>query len=324
MIETVGIIGSGKMGSDIFNYLSDYNYKLKWYILFEEEKEKLHKHFHKKINRQLKHNLITEEEFNFKSNFSFTADLLELSDCDLIIESIPEEIEIKKNIFLKLNYLTNKHCIFVSNSSSILPSKLSTNRNVTGMHFFYPVAFKNTVELIFHKDVDIAVRKKLKDFLESVQKNVFVQDESSSFLLNRFLLDIQVKAYDLAKSHEIDYLHFDKVLGDVISDFGLFEMIDEVGLETMYNAISNYAQMDSSPNRFNNLLSDLKDKIINDIPFCNVNNESELDEKLVNYLKNDIKYFMLTLIKDYCERFKIEESLFKSYISDFLGIKFKN
>ena len=78
MIHNIGIIGSGKMGLDIFNYLSDFNFKLTWFILFEEEKDRLQKSFNRKISRQLKHELITQEQYNQKSNYVLTNDLSDL------------------------------------------------------------------------------------------------------------------------------------------------------------------------------------------------------------------------------------------------------
>ena len=320
MIETVGIIGSGKMGSDIFNYLSEFDFNLKWFILFDDEKEKLHKSFQKKINRKLKHNLITEEEFNLKNKYLFSTDLFQFNDCDLIIESIPEDINLKKELFSKLDYIVNNNCIFVSNSSSILPSKLSNKRVIAGMHFFFPVAFVNTVELIRHNGINDSTFNKLTDFLASINKDAFLQDETMAFLLNRFLLDIQLKAFDLVHSHDMDYIHFDHIVKDLIPDFGLFEMIDEVGLHTMYNAILNYSNMDANPNRFNGFLNEIKEKIEKDTPFCNVNGEKELKNDLVNYLKNDIKYYIITLIKDYSDKFNFDQDVFKNYIKDFCGI----
>ena len=319
-IKTIGIIGSGKMGSDIFHYLSDFNFTLKWYILFDDEKEKLQKSFHKKIARQLKHGIITEEQFKEKSLYVFSTDLLEFSDCDLIIESITEEIQLKQNLFIKLNHIVHKKCLFVSNSSSILPSQLSKYHTVTGMHFFYPVSFKKIVELIRKDDSVLIEIETLKRFLTAINKNVFEQDESNAFILNRFLLDIQLKAFELSKTHSIDYIHFDFILASLIPDFGIFEMIDQVGLQTMYNAISNYAQMDDNPNRFNSFLDEVKTKIELNIPFCNKNEDITIDANYTKYILNDTKFFIQALIIEYTERYNIPTSLLKEYLEDFCGL----
>ena len=154
MIKKIGIIGSGKMGADIFNYLSDYNYNLYWFILFEEEKDKLQKSFSKKISRQLKHGLISKVQYNSKNDFILTNRLNDLVNCDLIIESIVEEKNEKLKLFRDLQQIVSKECIVASNSSSILPSLLSKSSPVIGMHFFYPVSFKNTVELVVHEDIN--------------------------------------------------------------------------------------------------------------------------------------------------------------------------
>ena len=65
-IKTVGIIGSGKMGSDLFNYLSDFNFHIIWYTRNSDHIEILKNTHHKKIKRQLKHGVINQELYDHK------------------------------------------------------------------------------------------------------------------------------------------------------------------------------------------------------------------------------------------------------------------
>ena len=261
MMQKIGIIGSGKMGQDIFNYLNNFDIQLVWFVRNAEKKEKIKKSYLKKLNRQLKHQLISHEKFDHKKNNQITNALGDLKNCDLIIETIIEDQKAKIDLFSELKSIIQPTCAVVSNSSSILPSYLSVNLPVAGMHFFYPVAFKNIVELILPDNYDSDKLEMLRSFLSSINKKYVIQDERSVFLLNRFLLDLQVKAFHFAIEQNIPLPIVDQVSQNIIPDFGLFEMMDHVGLNTMLYSIKNYAQMENQPEKYKTLLAYISEKI---------------------------------------------------------------
>lgn len=260
-IQQVGIIGSGKMGSDIFNYLSEFNHHFIWFTRNSEHREILHETFRKKVNRQLKHGIISKEIFDLRNNYRITTHLNDLSDCDLIIETVIEEQQVKNEIIKQLDLITKPSCIITSNSSSILPSQLGQEikrkNRLAGIHFFYPLAFKNIIELIFSDSTDELTRESLRLFAGTIKKNYIEQSESNAFILNRFLLQIQIKAFEIVKEYKINYKQVDEIAKQVIPDFGLFEMMDQVGHNTMYNAVMNYSLMDSDKKKYEPIVNEL-------------------------------------------------------------------
>ncbi|MDA3952864.1 MAG: 3-hydroxyacyl-CoA dehydrogenase family protein [Bacteroidales bacterium] len=261
-IKVVGIIGSGKMGSDIFNYLSDFRYELIWFTRNPDHKETLGKTYHKKIKRQLKHGIISQEVFDLRFKYRITNNLSDFAQCDIIIESIIEEPDVKSEIFHQLDKIVKTSCILASNSSSILPSELSENvqrkNRVLGLHFFYPIAFKNVVELISSEFTDDISLEKAKLFLDDIKRFYLEQNEDSAFILNRILLQIQIVAFDIMKELGLGFKQFDDIAKQLVPDFGLFEMMDHVGHNTMYNAIMNYSKKDSDKMKYEPLLIELK------------------------------------------------------------------
>src|SRR6056297_3890577 len=129
------------------------------------------------------------------------------------------------------------------------------------MHFFYPIAFKNIVELVLPDNYNSDYEERLKNFLLSVNKKYVIQYERNAFLLNRFLLDLQGKALQFAVEQNIPLQIVDQASQTIIPDFGLFEMMDHVGLSTMYQSIQNYALMDKHPEKYDTLLARLNEKI---------------------------------------------------------------
>ena len=276
MIQKIGIIGSGKMGQDIFNYLSDFKYHINWFIRDSAKREKLEKSYHRKLSRQVKHQIITSEQFAQKSAHVITDQLNHLSGCDLIIETIREDMETKHHTFATLKTIIRPQAIVVSNSSSIIPSKLSLFFPVAGMHFFYPVALKNIVELVLPEDFYPEKVSLLEHFLKSIRKTYFIQDEQNAFLLNRFLLSLQLKAFLFSVDQNVPLTAIDQVSQNLLPDFGLFGMMDHVGLSTMYYSIQNYATMEKEPGIFQPLLNRLKEKILHQQPMVDNHKISDI------------------------------------------------
>ncbi len=296
-IKVVGIIGSGKMGCDLFNYLSDFNFHLIWFTRNSDQKSELKKTFQKKIKRQLKHGVISQEVFDLRYRYRITENMDDLSDADLIIESVIEDKEIKQELFRKLDLLVKPSCIIASNSSSVLPSELSDiNRpnRIVGLHFFFPISFKNIVELITSEFTDEITIAKTRLFLQEIKKFFIEQNEKSAFILNRFLLQLQIEAYKLIKECNVEFKQMDEIAKQLIPEFGLFEMMDHVGHYTMYNAILNYSRMDEDKKKYEPLLNELqhrrndKDKKESYLFYDSNEEWTELTETAEQYLLNTL------------------------------------
>jgi len=321
MIHKIGIIGSGKMGQDIFNFLNDFDFQMVWLVRNPEKKEKLEKSYLKKLSRQLKHHLITREKFVQKSKNQITGYLSDLSGCDLIIETIVEDKDAKLNVFSELKTIIQPECIVVSNSSSILPSYLSTYFPVAGMHFFYPVAFKNFVELILPDNYDSVRAKWLKDFLTSINKKYVVQNERNAFLLNRFLLDLQNKAFQFAVEQNIPLQLIDQASQTIIPDFGLFEMMDHVGLSTMHQSIKNYALMDKHPEKYDALLVRLNEKIAMEQLMLEKDSAYDVDKKLSDAILAFLQKEVQETYNQYFFYWSKEADIYKNAIKEFCGLE---
>jgi 3-hydroxybutyryl-CoA dehydrogenase len=328
-IQKIGIIGSGKMGSDIFNYLTDYNYNLIWFTRNDEHKNILRDTFEKKIKRQLKHGIISENIFELRNSFKITSQLTELSDCDLIIESVIEDQTIKTELFKTIETIVKPSCILVSNSSSIVPSiyseELKRPTRIAGIHFFYPMAIKNITELIFSGQTDELTKESLRLFLESIKRFTIEQDEQNAFMLNRFLLEIQIKAYELHQSLTIDFKEIDEIAKRIIPDFGLFEVVDQVGHQTMYNSILNYSLMDVNKAKYQPLLAELNNRLTtkqnNQKLFCDPDSQPENhDKRLHDEIYNTLKDHINETIKRYSVNFNLNIFTFSKALNEFCGI----
>ena len=326
-IKTIGIVGSGKMGSDLFYYLSDFRFNLKWHTRNEEQQGILKKSFHKKIKRQLKHGLISKEHFDFKNNYQITTDLNNLSDCDFIIESVIEEEYIKQEVFRTLENIVKPACVLASNSSSILPSEISaglkTKNRILGLHFFYPIAFKNIVEIVQSEFTDELTIEKTKLFLDEINRFYMIQQTKDAFILNRFVLELQIKAYHLKQEYGLSFEQVDRIAKKLVTEFGVFEMIDQVGHYTMYKAILNYSKMDENKSKYKALLEEIQSRRSHEDKHFFINpdvDDEKTDPKIQAKIKGELDNSARYYLNLYSEEFDLNIYHLKKGIEEFCGL----
>ncbi|WP_044974064.1 3-hydroxyacyl-CoA dehydrogenase NAD-binding domain-containing protein [Ruminococcus sp. HUN007] len=124
-LKKIGILGYGKMGKEIFDLFHSKLPDSEFVVLLRhdisEETEKVEKNLSKSLRRKK----ITEEVFEKMSrNFLFTDDLSSFSDCTLIIETVAENLDIKKQLFAELDKKVNDQCVFATNTSSLTVSEI--------------------------------------------------------------------------------------------------------------------------------------------------------------------------------------------------------
>lgn len=245
--QKVGIIGKGKMGNDIFNYLLPYDYSIVWICRKQKDREELQKSFDRKLQRMLKRGAIDESiYYTKKKNVIISNTLDDVISCDIIIESITEDLQGKKDLFTYISPLVNKKCILTTNTSSISLIKIfkehELKKRAVGLHFFYPIKFKNIVEINttdYSDDETIAI---LKKFLHSIDKRYIILPNSDNFILNKILADIQAQAYHLYEENILSIQEIDEMIKDYLFPVGIFEMMDSVGLNTILVSIKNYCK----------------------------------------------------------------------------------
>ncbi len=248
--KSIGIIGSGKMGADIFNYLADFDFDLTWVCLGAEEAEKKSTAYQRRLERQRKYGLIDDGHFRAKKRgVNITERLAELSSCDFIIEAITEDEAAKTKLFEELDPLIKQDAVVVSNSSSIKPSRLTANvqrrGRYAGLHFFYPAKSKNIAEVIAADFTSEGALTSIKDFLSSLGRFYLEMHEDEGFILNRIFLDLQSQAYRYYAESILSFQELDSIVKTHLFPVGVFEFFDRVGIDVMLRSVCNYT--DGSP-----------------------------------------------------------------------------
>jgi 3-hydroxybutyryl-CoA dehydrogenase len=149
----IGIVGSGAMGSGIAQVLATAGNEVLLYdsnpIAVEKAGQNLEAQFQKLAE---KGKFTYEEVETYFDNIRLSDKLSELKDSELIIEAIIEDLEIKKELFQKLESLVSEDCILATNTSSLsiasIASACQKPERVIGIHFFNPAPLMALVEII--------------------------------------------------------------------------------------------------------------------------------------------------------------------------------
>jgi 3-hydroxybutyryl-CoA dehydrogenase len=193
MSETIGVIGAGTMGNGIAQIAASAGFDVVMCDVSSEYVERGIANISKSLDRFVKKETMTEEKKSETlGRIKTTTSLDELANCSLIVEAAPENFEIKKQIFEKLDAICPADTILSSNTSSISITKIAavTKRpdKVIGMHFFNPVPLMKLVEVIRGIATSDETYAKVKVMSEQLGKVPVECNDYPGFVSNRVLM----------------------------------------------------------------------------------------------------------------------------------------
>jgi 3-hydroxybutyryl-CoA dehydrogenase len=199
MIKNIVIVGAGRMGRGIAAICSR-SCVVTLYDLEESIVKQAREDIISILGFLFKRKLITESEFqSAPSRIRYTLNLDEaVRNADLINESIPERIELKKELFAQLDRLCREETILASNTSTLSISEIAATTNkpgrVLGIHWVYPPYIMPAVEIIVGKQTSTPVSDSAKNFILSLGKIPIVCKDTPGFVINRLQLSVTNEA----------------------------------------------------------------------------------------------------------------------------------
>ena len=338
-IQIIGIIGEGKMGTNLFYYLLDFGFSIVWVCSKEADTDKLIKSFNKKIKRSLDSGIIDETVYsNLQKNTRITTDLQQVNHCDLIIEAIPENIELKQQLFAVLEKTALEDCIFSSNSSSINPSELSLSltvkNRVIGLHFFYPVALKNIVEFIIPANTSAGVIEQIRQFISGIKRDYLILKEKDSFILNKIYLDFQNEAFLIVSKENLSISRMDALIKKYLFPVGVFDFCDVVGNDIMLASVRNYTRDYPNKDHYMKFTFELE-RLVNEnrlgmksgAGFYSYPVEFDNDDLLLNVMKQELmervierlQFTMNSAINRFATQSGISVAILNNAMKEYLG-----
>ncbi len=214
MIKKVGVVGCGAMGTGITQVILEAGYGVVVREIDASLLDRGVKAVQKGLERSVEKGTLTakvkEEAF---AHLSGTLILEDLKNCDLIIEAVFEDIEIKKELFKSLDLVCPKETIFASNTSSLsiteMASAVKRQERIIGLHFFNPVQMMPLVEVVKTITTDHEILQIILNFVKSLRKVPILAKDNSGFIVNflltPYLMDaIRAVANGVASIQDID------------------------------------------------------------------------------------------------------------------------
>lgn len=236
----VAVIGSGTMGSGIAQVAATSGCLVKIYDTNQDALAQSKSALETTLSRLVeKEKIDTSEKNRIANNITYCNTINELSDSDLIIEAIIENLDIKRKLFSELESLVSSETILASNTSSLSIASIAASchksERVIGIHFFNPAPLMQLVEVIPAVQTSDATLQKTIQIISDWKKVVAVAKDTPGFIVNRVARPFYSEALRVYEEGVTDFAIIDWAM-KTIGGFrmGPFELMDFIGHDVNY------------------------------------------------------------------------------------------
>ncbi|OGW87105.1 MAG: hypothetical protein A3C35_06995 [Omnitrophica bacterium RIFCSPHIGHO2_02_FULL_46_11] len=251
-IYKAGVVGAGTMGSEIAQVISyagipvvlrDVNQEL-----VDKGITKIRSIYQKRVDKGKMDASQLESKLSLVTG---TTTLDAFGDVDIVVEAVPEKMDLKKKIFQEIESHVSENTIFATNTSALSVSELgaATKRSgkVIGMHFFFPAHIMKLVEVIPGLATSTETIDDVMGFTESLRKIPVRVNECAGFLVNRLLMPYLNEAAYCLQEGAATIQEIDQAMVSFGLPMGPFTLVDNLGLDVCFDVVK--VLLDSYGNR---------------------------------------------------------------------------
>ncbi len=237
-ITRVGIVGSGIMGSGIAETAATSGFEVVLRSRSQATADATLAAMEKSLAKQVERGKKTEEERDAAlGRVSGTDDLGALAGCDLVIESVVEDLAVKKELFAELDRITGDDAILATNTSTLpvieMAMQTADPAKVCGIHFFNPAPVMSLVEVVRPLTASDATIEAARQFAEACGKTPVEVKDQAGFIVNALLFPYLNNAIRLHEQGVASIEDIDAAMkGGCGFPMGPFALLDLVGLDT--------------------------------------------------------------------------------------------
>jgi 3-hydroxybutyryl-CoA dehydrogenase len=192
-INRVGVIGAGTMGNGIAQVFAVGGYPVIMRDLNQPALDRALSTIAGSLGRLVvREKLTASDREQSLGRIRATTELKELADCDLVVEAILENFDLKARVIRELDHICRPDAVFATNTSSISVTRIAaastSPKRVIGMHFFNPVPMMQLVEIIRGLQTSDEVCETMVALTEAIGKKARVSKDSYGFVVNRVLI----------------------------------------------------------------------------------------------------------------------------------------
>lgn len=239
-IKTVGVLGCGLMGSGIAQVAAAAGYRTIVRDMTDELNARGRGRITKSLDKLVERGKVAAADRDATiGRLTFTTRVTDLAVCDLVIEAVTEELDLKNTLWIELDATCGPDTIFASNTSSLTIAAMAaaTRRpdRFVGLHFFNPVPLMKLVEVVRTVTTSAATFERARAFAQSLGKEPIAAKDSSGFIVNLLLIPYLLDAIRALERGVGTVADIDTgmVLGTGYP-MGPFTLLDFVGLDTTH------------------------------------------------------------------------------------------
>lgn len=236
----IGIVGSGAMGAGIAQVAATAEHDVYIYDNNPASLEKAKNNLIASLSKLVEKQKLTKEQANsIQSKSHFISQLSSFSNCDLIIEAIIENLEVKQKVFSELESLVSETCVLATNTSSLsIASIASACKNPSrflGIHFFNPATLMPLVEIIPGIATQTNLVNEIKKLIDSWGKVTVITKDTPGFIVNRVARPFYSEALRIYEEGIADLATIDWAMKEFGGfKMGPFELMDLIGHDVNY------------------------------------------------------------------------------------------
>jgi len=249
-IKKIGVVGCGQMGGGIAQVCAQSGYEVRVSEANQQFLDKGMAALKSGMARNVERGRMTKEQMDGTlAHIHGTLNTGDFADCDLVIEAVTENMELKKRIFADLDRVSPPHAILATNTSclSIIDMAMATKRpeKILGLHFFNPVPAMKLLEIVRTIATSPETLEAGRKFGASVGKQVVMAQDSPGFIVNRLLVPFILNAARMLQDGIATREDIDTGINLGLNHpMGPLTLADLIGLDTvLFIADGMYAEL---------------------------------------------------------------------------------
>ncbi|HEX6981260.1 MAG TPA: 3-hydroxyacyl-CoA dehydrogenase NAD-binding domain-containing protein [Balneolaceae bacterium] len=236
----IGVVGAGTMGTGIAQIASTFGHEVYLYDSYSEQLGKSEHGLRKILQRQVEKERMTQDEVDgIMERIHFVEDLTDFKKCGFVIEAVIEDLEIKQDVFKRLEAIVPRDCILATNTSSLsiasISSALKKPARFLGVHFFNPAPLMPLVEIVPGISTKNESTQTARKLIDDWGKTTVLAKDTPGFIVNRVARPFYSEAIRQLEEGVADVPTIDWAMKEIGGfRMGPFELMDFIGHDVNY------------------------------------------------------------------------------------------
>ena len=249
-ITTAGVVGIGTMGAGIAEVLARGGLSVVTVEVDEAALERGRARVESSVARAVARGKVTaEDQVALLGRISYSTDLESLAGCRLVVEAVPEKLDLKKDVFTRLDALVSEAAILATNTSSLAVTEIAVAtphpRRVVGLHFFNPAPVQKLVEVVRTVVTEQETVDDVVELLKALGKEPVVVGDKAGFIANALLFGYLNHAVSLYEHRYTSREDIDAAMKLGCGyPMGPLALMDLIGLDTAYEILDTMYHQD--------------------------------------------------------------------------------